>query len=363
MADNFQKLLTGLEVFSQGVRQLTVQRALSQANETVQQIRQSEAEDMEKTEAIRQVANNLTLDLLGQGVPVNRIQTAASAIAPGPSEFQQRSQLLEQQQAGQRELEQLRQQNILLRQQQEREFEQQQAERQREFRREERVSTQAFESREARRQRQFQEREGGKNRELKENLASQALQNKIQDNLLKLTEKQSKENRERMVPGFGLANTKEDAKEVKVLVSKLKPAQQSIDKLIKLFDSPTTSALSPTARRKAQVLAGTLRGQLRLLLIGPGSVSDQEREVLEDIIARPEIFQFSGAAAESLKELKNSLSRELQTALEVRGVIPVSQEEAQLGQRNIPGLSPRGAPPVPVDTTQGARNFLKPVGK
>jgi hypothetical protein len=82
MADGYDGFMQLMGQFKQNLGGLMQNRALAQANEQVQQIKQAEGDEMEKRQKFTQVAQGLTNQLLQYGMPENRIQLAAQQIAP-----------------------------------------------------------------------------------------------------------------------------------------------------------------------------------------------------------------------------------------------------------------------------------------
>lgn len=80
--------MKGLEYLKSNLQDLSAQRSILGANEKVQQIKTSELAEAEKMTQLRSVAQNLTMNLAGQGVPIDRIETLSNAIAPKPTPFQ-----------------------------------------------------------------------------------------------------------------------------------------------------------------------------------------------------------------------------------------------------------------------------------
>jgi hypothetical protein len=108
----FNNMLKSMQMFQQGVQSLVVSRALNQANQQVQDIREQEGAEAEKMNQIRQVAQNLTMNLLQTGAPVERIEAAQKALVPPEPEIsplarslllQSRSQAFQAEQAGKRQ--------------------------------------------------------------------------------------------------------------------------------------------------------------------------------------------------------------------------------------------------------------------
>lgn len=85
---NFQDLTQSLGMLQQGVQGLSLQRAITGANDQVQQIRNSELKDNEKMTQLRGVAQDLTMHMAGLGVAPDRIAQVAERVAPNPSLMQ-----------------------------------------------------------------------------------------------------------------------------------------------------------------------------------------------------------------------------------------------------------------------------------
>lgn len=94
------------------------------------------------------------------------------------------------------------------------------------------------------------------------------------------------EQRERYVPGYGLALTKEDASKLKEDVGTANTTKSGIKDLLRIADIDG-KAFSPDLRAEAQTVASTLRGSLRTFLVGPGAVTESENKLLDTIIADP----------------------------------------------------------------------------
>lgn len=76
------ELFQALSMFNQGVSDLQTSRALTQANEAVRQVKNSELEDHEKTQQLRSVAEGLTLELARFGHPAEAAKAVATAFKP-----------------------------------------------------------------------------------------------------------------------------------------------------------------------------------------------------------------------------------------------------------------------------------------
>lgn len=145
-------------------------------------------------------------------------------------------------------------------------------------------------------------------------------------------EKLGQMERDRLVPGLGLANTKEGAAKIKDLKRDMDAAQDSIEQLAQIADTPGKK-FDLRTRAKADQLQKTLIGQLRIALTGPGALSDSERQLIEGAIANPtDIFSLDTTNRQRLSTLKNILDRKVALAAQSEGI------NAEIPE--APGLEP-----------------------
>lgn len=117
--------------------------------------------------------------------------------------------------------------------------------------------------------------------------------------------------RERFVPGFGLALTKDDASKMKETVGDVMDSKQSIDRLLQISNAPLKS-VTPELRAEAQTLATVLQGKLRRSIVGGGNFSETEQQLMKDIIANPTaVFSWDSTNKKRLDTLKNKLDQGL----------------------------------------------------
>lgn len=125
----------------------------------------------------------------------------------------------------------------------------------------------------------------------------------------------SKDDRARFVAGYGFAPDKESARAFRKQAGEAKGALMNIDKLAKFGG---IDKINPKARAAAQTLATVLQGSLRVPLVGPGNVSDEERKLLNDALANPTdiLTIFPGPR---LKALKSAIQNKLRANAQVMG--------------------------------------------
>lgn len=147
-----------------------------------------------------------------------------------------------------------------------------------------------------------------------------------------LPDKQREEALSRAVPGYGLANTKEAAAKANELVSTTKAGTELINQL-KTFSGKPLSKVSPADKRQAETLSRMIIGQIREGVLGPGTVNDSERKILEGIVSNPtNVFQLSSTAKRSLETIVDSLETKQRIGL------------TQYGIKNVPKKLDKGAP-------------------
>ena len=106
-------------------------------------------------------------------------------------------------------------------------------------------------------------------------------------------EKPKVEDDGRSVIGYeGKVPTQTEAIKFREQVSDINSGVSALDELIQL--GRKGSSLSPTDRARAQNLARMIQGKFRLEIVGPGAVTENDRKVLEDVVASPlDIFRLS----------------------------------------------------------------------
>ena len=137
-----------------------------------------------------------------------------------------------------------------------------------------------------------------------------------------LPEKQREDALNRAVPGFGLATTKEAAAKANELVTTTKAGVDMINQL-KSFANKTGSSISPNDKADAETLSRMIMGQIREGVLGPGTVNDAERAILEKIVANPtNVFQMSSTAKTTLDRIINTLETKQRIGLTQYGLKP-----------------------------------------
>lgn len=118
-----------------------------------------------------------------------------------------------------------------------------------------------------------------------------------------------KENRERMVPGLGLALTKEDVSILKAKNTDIYDSISLLDDLKKLGNKPFSS-MSPKARARADQILNILAGKMRIAVTGGGPLTEQERAMLRATVGDPtKILTWPGVQMEKINAMQKILQR------------------------------------------------------
>lgn len=292
MADS-DDFFQALQMFERGVKQLQFSRTLSSANEAVQQIRMSEAKEEEKRTQLQQLAQQFVLSATAQGADTQAIQQASQSIAPPQDTTLQRQLALEHFKSG------LRQQEA-------------------------------------------------KNKAMLKQRATDdiiALQDAATQGNKRAIAKLPKNDRERLVPGYGFAVDASNARKFRTELGEGQAAISGIDEVMKLYNQSggQISKLNPKTRAKIDSTLIALKGALRLGILGPGAVTDAERKILDSAVPNP---------AEFINVFGPTRLQQLQTVI-----------QSNLDNKaSAIGLSAPNRPSQPPQTSSsgGLRQFLRP---
>lgn len=131
-----------------------------------------------------------------------------------------------------------------------------------------------------------------------------------------------KDERERLVPGYGLALSKEDATGLRQRSSDVEQVAASLDQLKKYVGvSLTDRKKIAAAKQDVQALVG----KLRLELVGPGAMTDSERTFIQDLIGDPtKIFALDSATSQRFENLSQKVRKNLNIEMQQKGVQPIA---------------------------------------
>lgn len=128
----------------------------------------------------------------------------------------------------------------------------------------------------------------------------------------------------RSVIGYeGKAPTQAEAVKFRESVSEINSGVRALDELIQI--GRKGSSLSPTDRAKAQNLARMIQGKFRPIIVGPGAVTENDREVLEQVISNPlQIFTLVDIPA-LLADMKYRVLSDQNDRAAILGLKPTGQ--------------------------------------
>lgn len=125
--------------------------------------------------------------------------------------------------------------------------------------------------------------------------------------------------RKRLVLGYGLAATEDDAKEAKKAVIRNKNAGSRLNRLIEIGETSGAS-LSRELRAEADDIRKELVGMSREAVVGPGAMTDREYDLLLSLVGDPASFTLGNVQLNKLKQFKGRLDQNLRNELNQRGL-------------------------------------------
>lgn len=124
----------------------------------------------------------------------------------------------------------------------------------------------------------------------------------------------------RYVPGMGLTLTPKGKDIVTELKASVDTATDGLDELLKI-NKIQGKSLSLEDRAKAETIAQSLIGILRVPMTGPGAMNDGERKMLEKMVANPaSIFSIDSVTKTRLNALKSRLATNLKFTARANGI-------------------------------------------
>lgn len=106
-------------------------------------------------------------------------------------------------------------------------------------------------------------------------------------------------------------------------ISDAKAANREIDNLLKINEQFLGGALSTDSRASAKSSQQMLIGKLREALVGPGSMSEGDRKLMEEAIANPtDFFSLKSSNKIKLQKLKAALKASIEADATAYGLVP-----------------------------------------
>ena len=110
---------------------------------------------------------------------------------------------------------------------------------------------------------------------------------------------------------FGVASigSKEDVSKFRTEANDVADAISSLQKLEDMTKLGSIDKFSPAQKAAAEVLQQTTVGKLRAAVLGPGIINEQERAIMERMIATPtDLLSLDARNVASLTALRNSMT-------------------------------------------------------
>jgi hypothetical protein len=132
--------------------------------------------------------------------------------------------------------------------------------------------------------------------------------------------KLSEQERESLIPGIGIATSKEAKKNFIRETEGLQPSVDMIGDLLVLADKPGSS-FNLKDRTKAEVIRKALAGKLRIPFLGPGIMTEQEFQRLLDLLGNPTaLSRLSVLERQKLNTVQSILKKDIATASQRAGI-------------------------------------------
>ena len=119
----------------------------------------------------------------------------------------------------------------------------------------------------------------------------------------------------------GQAPTEAEAKEFREQYSNVLDSRRSIKRLIEIAQLGKAQQQTPEIKAEAEQLAIGAQGALRLEILGPGTVTEPDREILKSIVPNPtRIFSLQSSNIKSLKSLLERAGNGIETKAKALGL-------------------------------------------
>ena len=119
----------------------------------------------------------------------------------------------------------------------------------------------------------------------------------------------------------GQAPTEAEAKDFREQYSNVLDSRRSIKRLIEIAQLGKAQQQTPEIKAEAEQLAIGAQGALRLEILGPGTVTEPDREILKSIVPNPtRIFSLQSSNIKSLKSLLERAGNGIETKAKALGL-------------------------------------------
>lgn len=127
----------------------------------------------------------------------------------------------------------------------------------------------------------------------------------------------------------GVAPTEKEASDFREQYSNVLESKRNIGRLIEIANMGKISQQDPVIKSEAEQLAKAAQGAMRLELIGPGTVTDRDRALLESIVRNPtDIFSLKSSNIKALTSLLDRAGSGLESKAKALGLQSVTAAAA-----------------------------------
>lgn len=134
------------------------------------------------------------------------------------------------------------------------------------------------------------------------------------------------------LPEFrGMAPTEKEASDFREQYASVVSSRENIGKLLEIANLGTFAQQDPKIRAQAEQLAVAVQGAERLNILGPGTVTKEDRDLLQSVVPNPtKIFSLSASNKKALQNLLDRANKSISTKAQALGLEPVNaQPQAQ----------------------------------
>jgi len=134
----------------------------------------------------------------------------------------------------------------------------------------------------------------------------------------------------------GVAPTEKEASDFREQYSNVLESKRNIGRLLEIANMGALAQQDPVIKSEAEQLAKAAQGAMRLEIIGPGTVTDRDRALLESIVRNPtDIFSLKSSNVKALTSLLDRAGSGLESKAKALGLKPAGGSQAQ-----SPGAKP-----------------------
>jgi len=134
----------------------------------------------------------------------------------------------------------------------------------------------------------------------------------------------------------GIAPTEKEASDFREQYANVLESKRNIGRLLEIANMGALAQQDPVIKSEAEQLAKAAQGAMRLEIIGPGTVTDRDRALLESIVRNPtDIFSLKSSNVKALTSLLERAGSGLESKAKALGLQSAGGSQAQ-----SPGAKP-----------------------